>query len=85
MITLNNGVKIPQIGYGTYQTAPSLTQQAVENALSVGYKHIDTAQAYANEKGVGRAIKNSGIDRKEFFLVTKIWISNYGVGAFCRG
>ena len=73
MITLNNGVKIPQIGYGTYQTAPSLTQQAVENALSVGYKHIDTAQCYGNEKEVRLAIEASGITRDEIFVTTKLW------------
>lgn len=73
MITLNNGVKIPQIGYGTYQTAPSLTQQAVENALSVGYRHIDTAQCYGNEKEVRLAIEASGIARDEIFVTTKLW------------
>ncbi len=73
MITLNNGVKIPQIGYGTYQTAPSLTQQAVENALSVGYKHIDTAQCYENEKEVKLALEASGIARDEIFVTTKLW------------
>ena len=77
-VKLNNGVEMPILGFGVYQVSNDETKTAVINAISVGYRMFDTAQAYANEEGVGRAIMNSGIDRKEFFLVTKIWISNYG-------
>lgn len=69
---------MPQIGYGVYQVTPDECERCVSDALSVGYRMIDTAQAYNNEDGVGRAIKKSGIDRKEIFVVSKIWISNYG-------
>lgn len=75
---LNNGVEIPILGFGVFQIAPEDTEKAVLDAIEVGYRHIDTAQAYFNEKEVGNAIKNSGIDRKEFFLTTKVWISNFG-------
>lgn len=75
---LNNGVEIPVLGFGVFQIAPQETEKAVLDAIEVGYRHIDTAQAYQNEKEVGNAIKNSGIDRKEFFLTTKVWISNFG-------
>ncbi len=77
-IKLSNGVMMPQIGYGVYQVTPDECERCVSDALEVGYRMIDTAQAYANEDGVGRAWKKSGIDRKNIFLVTKIWISNYG-------
>ena len=77
-VTLNNGVVMPQIGYGVYQVSPSECERCVSDALSVGYRMIDTAQAYANEQGVGAAVKKSGIPRDELFLVSKIWISNYG-------
>ena len=77
-ITLNNGVKMPQMGYGVYQVTPSEAERCVSDALSVGYRMVDTAQAYANEEGVGSAVKKSGIDRDEVFIVSKIWISNYG-------
>ncbi len=77
-IKLNNGVDMPQIGYGVYQVAPEECERCVSDALSVGYRMIDTAQAYNNEEGVGHAIVKSGIDRKELFIVSKIWISNYG-------
>ncbi|MBR1835411.1 MAG: aldo/keto reductase [Bacteroidales bacterium] len=77
-IKLANGIEMPQIGYGVYQVAPDECERCVSDALSVGYRMIDTAQAYANEDGVGSAIKKSGIDRKEIFVVSKIWISNYG-------
>lgn len=76
--TLNNGVQIPVIGFGVFQIAPDDTEKAVLDAIKVGYRHIDTAQAYFNEKQVGNAIKNSGIDRSEFFITTKVWISNFG-------
>lgn len=75
---LNNGVEIPVLGFGVFQIAPQEIEKAVLDAIEVGYRHIDTAQAYQNEKEVGNAIKNSGIDRKEFFLTTKVWISNFG-------
>ena len=77
-VTLNNGVIMPQIGYGVYQVSPSECERCVSDALSLGYRMIDTAQAYANEQGVGAAVKKSGIPRDELFLVSKIWISNYG-------
>lgn len=77
-VTLNNGVIMPQIGYGVYQVSPAECERCVSDALSVGYRMIDTAQAYHNEEGVGAAVKNSGITRAELFLVSKIWISNYG-------
>lgn len=77
-VTLNNGVVMPQIGYGVYQVNPAECERCVSNALSVGYRMIDTAQAYHNEEGVGDAVKKSGIAREEIFLVSKVWISNYG-------
>ena len=77
-VTLNNGVVMPQIGYGVYQVSPAECERSVADALSVGYRMIDTAQAYHNEEGVGAAVKKSGIARDELFLVSKVWISNYG-------
>lgn len=77
-ITFSNGVKMPKLGYGVYQVSPDECERCVADAIKVGYRHIDTAQAYANEEGVGNAIKKSGIPRSEFFITTKIWISNYG-------
>ena len=77
-ILLNNGVQMPLLGYGVYQVDPKECERCVSDAISVGYRMIDTAQAYQNEEGVGNAIKKSGIDRKEFFIVTKVWISNAG-------
>ena len=77
-IKLSNGVKMPQIGYGVYQVTPGECERCVSDALSVGYRMVDTAQAYANEEGVGNAWKKSGIRREDLFLVSKIWISNYG-------
>lgn len=76
---LNNGIKIPEIGYGVYRIPENgKTKECVLKALKAGYRHIDTAQVYLNEKEVGEAIKESGIDRKEIFLTTKIWINNFG-------
>ena len=69
---------MPQIGYGVYQVTPEECERCVTEALEVGYRMIDTAQAYANEEGVGNAVRKSGIPRKDIFLVTKVWISNYG-------
>ena len=77
-VKLNNGLEMPILGFGVYQVPKEETEQVVSQAIKAGYRLFDTAQAYANEKGVGRAIKNSGIPREEFFIVTKIWISNYG-------
>ena len=77
-ITLSNGVKMPQLGYGVYQISPEEAERCVSDALSVGYRMVDTAQAYANEECVGNAVKKSGIARDEVFIVSKIWISNYG-------
>ncbi len=72
-IELNNGVKMPQIGYGTYQTPAVMTEKAVSAALSVGYRSIDTAQCYGNEGEVGIACRKSGVPRSEFFITTKLW------------
>ncbi len=77
-IKLNNGVEMPIIGYGVYQVDPTECERCVSDALKVGYRMIDTAQAYHNEEGVGAAVKKSGIAREDLFLVSKIWISNYG-------
>lgn len=77
-VTLNNGVKMPILGFGVFQIPSENTKQAVLDALKVGYRHIDTAQSYGNEKEVGEAIKESGIPREEIFVTTKIWLSNYG-------
>lgn len=77
-IRLNNGVEMPQIGYGVYQVSPEECERCVTDALNVGYRMIDTAQAYNNEEGVGEAVRKSGIPREELFIVSKVWISNYG-------
>ncbi|AIQ29942.1 2,5-diketo-D-gluconic acid reductase [Paenibacillus sp. FSL P4-0081] len=78
-VTLNNGVQMPILGYGVYQISDHAEcEKCVLDALSVGYRSIDTAQAYRNEKAVGRAIKKSGVPREELFITTKVWISNAG-------
>lgn len=77
-VRLNNGVEMPQIGYGVYQVDPAECERCVSDALRTGYRMIDTAQAYHNEEGVGAAVRKSGIPREDLFLVSKIWISNYG-------
>ena len=77
-VKLNNGVEMPILGYGVYQVGIDECERCVSDAISVGYRLIDTAQSYYNEEGVGAAVKKSGINRDEFFLVTKLWISNYG-------
>ncbi|MED5803849.1 aldo/keto reductase [Gordonia sp. Z-3] len=77
-LTLNNGVEIPALGFGVFQTPPDDTAKAVRTALDVGYRHIDTAAAYLNERGVGDAIAQSGVDRSDVFIETKIWITDYG-------
>ena len=80
-IKLWNGVKMPIIGYGVFQVSPEECERCVSDALEVGYRMIDTAQAYQNEEGVGNAIKKSGILREDIFLVSKIWMTNYGYEA----
>ena len=77
-LTLNNGVVMPALGFGVFQTPPAETREAVAAALATGYRLIDTAAAYANERGVGEAIRESGLPRDAVFLETKIWISDYG-------
>ncbi|MBR0245783.1 MAG: aldo/keto reductase [Bacteroidales bacterium] len=76
--TLSNGIQMPLLGYGVFQVPPQEAERCVADAISVGYRLIDTAQAYANEEGVGAAIAKSGIPREEIFLVTKVWVSNNG-------
>lgn len=77
-VTLNNGVKMPKLGYGVYQTHPEETERCVLDAIRIGYRSIDTAQAYGNEEGVGNAMVKCGLPREDLFITTKIWISNYG-------
>lgn len=77
-VTLNNGVKMPILGYGVYQTPPASTEKCVLEAIQTGYRSIDTAQAYGNEEGVGNAIEKCGLPREELFITTKIWITNAG-------
>jgi diketogulonate reductase-like aldo/keto reductase len=80
-LTLNNGVEMPALGFGVFRTPPAETLEAVEAALRTGYRHIDTAAAYGNEREVGEAIRRSGLDRSEVFIETKVWISDYGYDA----
>ena len=77
-IRLSNGVEMPLLGYGVFQVSPDECERCVTDALNVGYRLIDTAQAYQNEEGVGAAWRKSGIKREDLFLVTKVWISNAG-------
>lgn len=77
-VKLANGIEIPKIGYGVFQISKDDAPRCVREAIETGYRHIDTAQSYFNEAEVGQGIKDSGIDRKDLFLTTKIWISNYG-------
>lgn len=77
-VTLNNGVKMPQLGYGVYQVTKEECERCVLDALEVGYRAIDTAQSYFNEEEVGNAIEKSSVDRKDIFLTTKVWIEHYG-------
>ena len=77
-VKLNNGVEMPILGYGVFLVDPKECERCVTDAIDVGYRMIDTAQAYFNEEGVGNAVKKSGIKREEFFLVSKIWITNGG-------
>jgi len=77
-VTLNNGVVVPSLGFGVFQIRNEQTEAAVESALATGYRLIDTAAAYINEREVGTAIRRSGIDRSDIFIETKVWISDYG-------
>ncbi|MBX3193807.1 MAG: aldo/keto reductase [Microbacteriaceae bacterium] len=77
-IQLNNGVSLPPLGYGVFQTPPDETARVVQTALETGYRHIDTAASYRNEKGVGEGLRSSGVPRSEVFVETKIWVSDYG-------
>ncbi|MFF2273994.1 aldo/keto reductase [Agromyces sp. NPDC058136] len=77
-VTLDNGVVMPALGFGVFQTPPKVTAQAVETALQAGYRLVDTAASYGNERGVGDAIRGSGIPREELFVETKVWINDYG-------
>ena len=84
-ITLNNGVEMPPIGLGVFQSPPDETTAAVETALATGYRHIDTAAAYGNEREVGQAIAASALARSDVFVETKIWISDYGYDETLHG
>jgi diketogulonate reductase-like aldo/keto reductase len=84
-LTLNIGVTMPALGLGVFQTPPEETRDAVTAALRAGYRHIDTAAAYGNERQVGEAVRSSGVDRSEVFLETKIWISDYGYDQTLHG
>lgn len=77
-VTLNNGIKMPILGYGVYQVSNEECERCVLDAISVGYRSIDTAQAYANEEAVGNAVKKCGVPRDELFITTKVWIANDG-------
>jgi diketogulonate reductase-like aldo/keto reductase len=84
-LTLNNGVTMPALGLGVFQSPPEETAAAVQAALAAGYRHIDTAAAYGNEREVGEAIRASGLDRSDVFIETKIWISDYGYDQTLHG
>ncbi|MFD5122689.1 aldo/keto reductase [Streptomyces sp. NPDC058385] len=84
-LTLNNGVRMPALGLGVFQTPPDETRDAVRAALDLGYRHIDTAAAYGNEREVGRAIRDSAVPRDDIFVETKIWISDYGYDETLHG
>jgi len=78
ILTLNNGIQMPALGFGVFQTPPDVTTDAVHTALETGYRLIDTAAAYGNEREVGEGIRRSGLAREEVFIETKVWISDYG-------
>jgi diketogulonate reductase-like aldo/keto reductase len=80
-VTLNNGVELPALGFGVFQSPPAETATAVDSAIAVGYRLIDTAAAYSNEREVGDGLRRSGVPRDEVFLETKVWISDYGYDA----
>jgi diketogulonate reductase-like aldo/keto reductase len=84
-LTLNNGVELPALGFGVFQTPPDVTQAAAEEAIRVGYRMIDTAASYLNEREVGSAIAASGVERSELFVQTKLWVSDYGYEAALHG
>ena len=84
-LTLNNEVRLPGLGLGVFQTPPDETRDAVAAALEAGYRHIDTAAAYGNERQVGEAVASSGLNRSEVFVETKIWISDYGYDKTLHG
>ncbi|MEU5770063.1 aldo/keto reductase [Streptomyces asoensis] len=84
-LTLNNGVEMPALGLGVFQTPPDETIAAVTAALELGYRHIDTAAAYGNEREVGQAVREVGVPREELFVETKIWISDYGYDETLHG
>ena len=77
-VTLYNGIKMPILGYGVFQIAKEECERCVSDALKAGYRSLDTAQSYFNEKEVGNAVKNSGIKRKDIFITTKVWLEHYG-------
>ena len=79
-VKLNNGVEMPRFGLGTYNVSNDDCKQAVATALKNGYRHFDTAQAYNNERGVGEAIKESGIPREQIWVTSKLWPTEYGEG-----
>ncbi|WP_440135501.1 aldo/keto reductase [Chitinophaga sancti] len=77
-VKLNNGVEMPMVGYGVFLVSPEECERCVLDAINVGYRSIDTAQAYFNEEGVGNAVVKSGVPREELFITTKVWIANAG-------
>ena len=77
-VTLNNGIKMPKLGYGVYQLSNEECERCVLDAISAGYRSIDTAQSYGNEEAVGNAINKCGVPREELFITTKVWITNGG-------
>jgi len=83
-VVLNNGIEIPQLGFGVWRVPSEETQEVVERALEAGYRHIDTAKLYGNEDGVGAAIKTSGLDRDEVFVTSKVWNDDQGFDATMR-
>lgn len=83
-VLLNNGLEMPAVGFGVYRSSPEETAGAVQTALSVGYRLIDTAAAYRNEAQVGEGIRSSGVPRADIFITTKLWISDYGYDAALR-
>ena len=85
LITLNNGIELPALGLGVFQTPPDETRDAVGAALAAGYRHIDTAAAYGNERQVGEAVHDSDLNRSDAFVETKIWISDYGYDETLHG
>jgi 2,5-diketo-D-gluconate reductase A len=84
-LVLNNGISMPVIGLGVFQTPPDQTTQSVREALRIGYRHIDTAAAYGNEREVGEGVRRSGVPREDVFIETKIWINDYGYDETLHG